>query len=103
MKNNEDIKNREKVEEKFDISISNHVIGFLNFLRFKAFKILGTFYEVKFIMYRSTQPKVSVKKGFPRNFTRFIRKHLYRNVFFNKVASLHPVALLKRILRHRCF
>lgn len=43
MKNNQHIKNREKVEEKFDISISNHVIGFLNFLRFKAFKIIGTF------------------------------------------------------------
>ena len=43
MKNNEDRGNREKVEEKLDISISNHEIGFLNFLRFIAFTILVTF------------------------------------------------------------
>ena len=32
-----------KKEEKLDISISNHEIGFLNFLRFIAFTILVTF------------------------------------------------------------
>ena len=37
------IGNREKKEEKFDISISNHKIGFLNFLRFIGFIILVTF------------------------------------------------------------
>ena len=35
--------NREKKEEKLDISVSNHKIGFLNFLRFIAFTILVTF------------------------------------------------------------
>ena len=42
---NEKIKtgNREKKEEKFDISVSNHKIGLLNFLRFIAFTILVTF------------------------------------------------------------
>ena len=43
MKNNEDRENREKKELKLDISISNHEIGFLNFLRFTAFTILVTF------------------------------------------------------------
>ena len=43
MKNNEDRRNREKKEEKLYISISNHEIGFLNFLRFIAFTILVTF------------------------------------------------------------
>ena len=33
MKNNEDRGNREKKEEKLDISVSNHEIGFLNFLK----------------------------------------------------------------------
>ena len=42
-KNNEDRGNREKKEKKFDTSISNHKIGFLNFLRFRAFPILVTF------------------------------------------------------------
>ena len=42
MKNNEDRRNREKKEEKLYISISNHEIGFLNFLRFIAFTILVT-------------------------------------------------------------
>ena len=40
MKNNEDRGNREKKEEKFDTLISNHKIGFLNFLRFIVFTIL---------------------------------------------------------------
>ena len=31
--NNEDRGNREKKEEKLDISVSNHEIGFLNFLK----------------------------------------------------------------------
>ena len=43
MKKNEDIGNREKKEEKLDTSISNHEIGFLNFLRIIAFIILVTF------------------------------------------------------------
>ena len=43
MKNNEDRGNRAKKEEKLDTSISNHEIGFLNFLRFIAFIILVTF------------------------------------------------------------
>ena len=34
---------REKKEEKLDISVSNVKIGFLNFLRFIAFTILVTF------------------------------------------------------------
>ena len=43
MKNNEDRGNREKKEEKLDISISNHEIGSLNFVRFITFTILVTF------------------------------------------------------------
>ena len=43
MKNDEDRGNREKKEEQPDASISNHEIGFINFLRFIAFKILLTF------------------------------------------------------------
>ena len=43
MKNNEDRGNREKKEEKLDTLISNHKVGFLNFLRFIASTILVTF------------------------------------------------------------
>ena len=43
MKNTEDRGNREKEEEKLDISLSNHEIVFLNFLRFRAFTILVIF------------------------------------------------------------
>ena len=88
--------NREKKEEKLDISVSNHEIRFLNFLRFIAFTILGTFknfvirpealvlchnikkfanlwhlwgsvYEAKLIMYRSSHPEVFCKKVFLEN------------------------------------
>ena len=43
MKNNQYRGNKERKEEKIDISISNDEIGFLNFLGFIAFKILVTF------------------------------------------------------------
>ena len=43
MKNNEDRGNREKKEGKLDTLISNHEVGFLNFLRFIAFTFLVTF------------------------------------------------------------
>ena len=42
-KNNEYKGNSEEKEEKLDISISTHEIGFLNFLRFIAFTILVIF------------------------------------------------------------
>ena len=110
--------NREKKEEKLDISVSNHKTGFLNFLRFIAFTILVTFknfvirtltlvlfqnikkfanlwhlwasiYEAKLIIYRSCHLEVFSKKGVLRKFAKFTRKHLCRSVFFNKVASLY--------------
>ena len=34
--------------------------------------------------YRSRRPEVFFKKGVLRNFTKFTRKHLYQNLFFNK-------------------
>ena len=43
MENNEDRGNREKKEEKLDISISNHETGFLSFLKLIAFTILVAF------------------------------------------------------------
>ena len=89
MKNNGDRKNGEKNEEKLHFAISNHEIGFLNFLKFIAFTILVTFYEVKLIVHRSSHLEVFCKKGVLKDFTKFVRIHLCRNVFFNKVASLH--------------
>ena len=43
MKSNENRGNREKKEDKFHISTSNHEIGFLSFLRFIVFTILVAF------------------------------------------------------------
>ena len=54
-------------------------------------------------MYKSSHPEVFCKKGVLRNFTKFTRKHLSLNVFFNKVAGLHPVAILKKTLWRSCF
>ena len=44
-----------------------------------------------------------MKKGFLRNFTKCTGKHLCQSLFFNKVAGLGPVALLKKRLWHRRF
>ena len=44
MKNNENRRNREKNEEKFDISISNHEIRFFKYSQiYSAFTIFVTF------------------------------------------------------------
>ena len=37
-----------------------------------------------------------MKKGVPRNFAKFTRKHPSQSLFFNKVADLRPATLLKR-------
>ena len=52
---------------------------------------------------RSSRPEVFCKKGVLRNFAKFTGKHLCQNLFFNKVAGLRPVTLLKKRLWHRCF
>ena len=43
------------------------------------------------------------KRGVLRNFTKFTGKHQCQSLFFNKVAGLRPVTLLKKRLWHRCF
>ena len=48
-------------------------------------------------------PGVFNKKVVLKNFTKFSGKHLYRSLFFNKVAGFRPVTLLKKRLRHSCF
>ena len=49
-----------------------------------------------FVIYGSSRPKVFCKKGFLRNFAKFIGKHLCQSLFFNKVADLRPATLLKK-------
>ena len=52
---------------------------------------------------RSSRPEVFRKIGVLRNFTKFTGKHLCQIHFFNKVARLRLVTLLKKRLWHRCF
>ena len=87
-----------KEEEKLDLSISNHDTRFLNFLKFIAFTILVTF---KYFVITPIALILChhIKKGVLRNFAKFTRQYLSWSVFFNKVASLHPAASLKQILR----
>ena len=54
----------------------------------------------------SSLPEVFYKKGVLKTFAKFAGKHLRQtgqSLFFNKVASLRPAALLKMRLWHRCF
>ena len=54
-------------------------------------------------IFRSINQTCSVRKGVPRNFAEFAGKYLCQSPFFNKVAGLRPVTLLKKRLWHRCF
>ena len=52
---------------------------------------------------RSSHRSCSVKKGVLRKFAKFTGKHMCQGFFFNKVASLRPATLLKKIFWHSCF
>ena len=56
---------------------------------------------VFFILQSSRGPEVFCKKRALKNFTKFIGKHLYQSLFFNKVEGLRPATLLKETLA-RC-
>ena len=45
----------------------------------------------------------SVKRSVHKDFAKFTGKHQCLNLYFNKIASLRTVNLLKKRLRHRCF
>ena len=47
---------------------------------------------------RSSRPEIFCKEGVLGNFTNFTGKHLCQSFFFNKVAGLRPVTLLKKRL-----
>ena len=62
------------------------------------------FFRYKYEVHSSTSslPEVFCKKGGLKNFAKFIKKQLCQSLFFNKVAGVRPVILLKR-LWHKCF
>ena len=44
-----------------------------------------------------------MKKGVPRNFTKFTGKYRCQSLFFNKIADLRLATVLEKSLWHRCF
>ena len=56
----------------------------------------------KFDIFRKYS-EVFCKKSVLRNFAKFTGKHLRQSLFFDKVAGLRPVTLLKKRLWHSCF
>ena len=44
-----------------------------------------------------------MKKGIPRNFTKFTGKRLCQSLFLNKIVGLRPATLLKERLWHKGF
>ena len=61
------------------------------------------FYTSFTISSRSSHRICSVRKVVLRNFAKFIGKHLFQSLFFNKIAGIRPATLLKKRLWHRCF
>ena len=45
---------------------------------------------LRYITYKSRRPVVFSKIGLFKSLGKFTEKHLYRSLFFNKVASLRP-------------
>ena len=55
------------------------------------------------VIQRNTRPEVFRSKGVLKGLAKFTAKHLCQSLFFNKVANLRPVTLLKKRLWHSCF
>ena len=53
--------------------------------------------------FRVCHQEVFYEKRVFRNFAKFTTKHLFRSIFFVKVAGLQPATLLKKRLWHRNF
>ena len=56
-----------------------------------------------FVSVKQLQVVSIKKKGALKNFAKFTEKHLCQSLYFNKVAGLRPVTLVKKRLWHRCF
>ena len=52
---------------------------------------------------RSSNQRSFIKKMFLKTSQNSWEKHLYRSLFFNKVAGIRPLTLLKERLWQRCF
>ena len=53
--------------------------------------------------FKNTQRDVSCKKRVFKNFAKFTGKHLYRNLFLNKVPGLQPVTSITFLTEHLYF
>ena len=62
-----------------------------------------TFFIVLSIYSSSSHQRYSIKIGVLKNFVKFTGKHLCQSLFFNKLADLRPITLLKKRIWHRCF
>ena len=86
------------------VSISSYRSSDLFCFRFQVHSYKYFFCVIKRIFlertFRSSRPEVFCKKSVFRKFT---GKHLRQSRFFNKVAGLRPVTLLKKRLWHKCF
>ena len=79
-------------EIKKSKDIMKHVTSTYLCIIEKALLLAHVCFFNKNLFYRSSHPEVLCKKGALRNFAKFIGKHVYQNLFFNKVAGLSPKA-----------
>ena len=59
----------------------------------QSFKL---YFHAVYDICRSSHRRCSVRKNVLRNFAKFTGKRLFQSLFFNKVAGLKPVTLLKK-------
>ena len=54
-------------------------------------------------IFRSSHQRCSIKKAFLKDFVIFTGKHLFKGLFFNKVAGHQACNFIKKRLQHRYF
>ena len=65
--------------------------------RFEDTFVLDPVLKFELSLFRSRHQRCSIKQGVLKKFAKFTEGNLCRSVFFNKIAGLRPVTLLKKI------
>ena len=65
--------------------------------KFEDTFVLDLVLRFELSLFRSRHRRCSIKQVVLKKFAKFTERHLCRSVFFNKIAGLRPVTLLKKI------
>ena len=94
------------VQQCFKVDVSSMCLVFLKIFYLTKGLLLKVYVATAknfLTIDRSSHRRCSIRKSVPRNFAKFVGKHLCQGLFYSKAACLRPATLLKKSFWHRCF